>query len=431
MTAIQQLKVNIGGYTETEPGTFTASFDSRTFVGYGKLTIPYDSDRWNTWNNASEEVTIWGGAVTQKTIFNGTVRYPIKEEKYITVELVDYGVNFQNLYAGRYIKQTLQDVLASLCTNCGYILDPSAVPPSILEQIITRSESIEYGQTNPSGGTIGNMPMIICGSFLPDSTNTSLSTYDSDQYYVTCVKDYCPYCDAYNFITVDTTVNSNQYLCNNCTSTYDGITGQQTNFGKSAHLIMEHEPDPKAILAPSSTCSVVNSTYENEIRSICNNNNLYMYLTQDGYAVLKEHNGTPLQDVVIEPNTIKYKSYQYIKTANQSLRPVTVNYNDGSLTVGQGDNTTERLVLTHLELDQQMATELAQRTMQAQYNDLILDTYITMIYDPMCIPGRWVKLPDPHDPQNTALSQVLRIDSVNVHIESKKVQKATLKLQST
>lgn len=430
MTIQQQINVSVNGQTEIEEGSLYCDFSSSSFVNHATITLPYRDWKWELWSQEGAEVIIQAGTVNLGTVFHGTINHPIKEEKYITVELIDFGQNFQKYYPGIYQAERLEDILTEMCAECDYTADLSAVPPSILESIISRSGTIEYGDvsSNSASAQVAETVSTICGEF--ECTIPACQGEYSNQFYTTCAQNQCTYCGKYNTLTVDNSIHNCQYLCINCKAIYDGITGKQSNMDELAQLTLTYGPEAGSNFSSMPGAATGSATYEQEIRAICQNNNLYIYLTQNNKAIFKEFKGTPLPDAIINIGQIEYKSYQFIDSANKQLQPVTVNYNGGSITATDDEETsTSPIILNHPEMDQNAANILAQQTLNEELETLVNETYLTILLDSIISVGTWVQVPDVHTPQLQSTSQVFYIDSMKIAIEAEKAQRAILTLK--
>jgi hypothetical protein len=432
--ATQIVNVYVGEQQENEIGSMTASFSSSSFVGHARLTVPYRDYKWSLWNQQNAEVTIKAGFTdinsVIRNVFHGTIKNPIKEEKTITIELDDYGQNFQRPFCGTYKDKPLGTVVKEICAECDYTAILDGVTPKTLEKLISRSDTIEYGQIQAANNTatIGESVDTICGLFKCSSNDKECQQY-IDQFYTTCVKNYCKYCGKYESLVVDETSVTNTYRCTNCGALYCGIDGKQINYDQLAKIEILYGPNSDTNFAKMPSYSATNSfTYEDELRTICKNNNLYIYLTQYNTLVVKEFHGTPVPDVLIPSTAIEFKSYSFLDSANKEIKSVVVNYSTGTLQVNEDDNnpTVDKIILNHPELDQTSALSLGQQTLQAELQNLISETYITTALNPMYSTGSWIAIGTPSNG-----NIILYLDSINITVEANRIYRSVLTARFT
>ena len=326
----QVLETRINGTKETLLGELTGSFSDKSFVGHAKIVVRYDDIRWGRWNQPNADVVIKAGFEGSyfRNIFNGTISNPMKEEKVICVELTDYGQNFQRPYCGTYQNQPLGDVITQMCSEVDYTANLSGVSPKTLERIISRSNTIESGLLEPLDpkAVVCETAGTLCGLFkCSNPANKNCVSY-SDQFYLTCVDNKCSYCGKSDCLIIDASSDANAYFCTHCGAIYCGIDGYQTNMDKRSKINITFGPSNNTNYAKMPKYSPTNSfSYEKELRTIADNNNLYIYLTQNKQLVVKEFHGTPTPDITIPQHAIEYKTYQFLDTANKKINSVVVN----------------------------------------------------------------------------------------------------------
>lgn len=419
---------------ELKAGTFTGSFSGKSFVGHGKLHFPYRDDLWNKSNTEGTEVIVGGGILNKGAIFRGTIKNAlIDQQKYIIVELDDYGKNFTRNYDGRYKNKSLEKVLISLGSECDYTTVLDDISPALLDTLISRTNTIEYGELNlPSETPItGDINGTISGLFKSSCLNCQ-GVY-SQFFYITTVLNYCPNCNKYDSLIVNESSVENKYQCTNCKAQFCGIDGFQTNLAKSSRLKILYGPKKGTLeeLGDTPSYSLTPSTYEDEIKVLCQKYGLYPYLNQYNKLIIKQYRGTPIPDKEIDINEVEYKTYKFINSTNQQIKTVVVNYSGGSVTVKeQGYNSIDKIVLDHPELNKKEAEDLANQTMQEQLKKITSEMYVNVLLNYSYSPGTWVKIPNfTHPWKHTG--PTMYIDTVNVSMEAGKIHKSTLTLKYT
>ena len=149
-------------------------------------------------------------------------------------------------------------------------------------------------------------------------------------------------------LIVNESTEANSYQCTNCKAQFCGIDGYQTNLEKLSRLKIIYGP-AEGVLGDPVGYTTTPSTYEDEIRVLCQTYNLYPYLTQYKELIIKQYRGTPVPDFELDLNKVIYKSYKFIDSTQTQTKQVVVNYNGGSVTVGEGtDSTDEKIVIFSL-----------------------------------------------------------------------------------
>ena len=429
---IQNYEVRIDGYKEDLAGKWSASLSSKSFVSHGKIYFPYREYLWNLLSTEGLDILIRGGIDINRNLFRGLIKNPvIDEQKYICVEIDDYGQNFRRNYDGRYTDETLKNILISLGSECDYTTILDDISPVLLDTRISRANTIEFGEINiPSDIPLtGDIQGTISGVFKSSCPNCQ-GKYDRF-FYITTVQNYCPVCSKYDVLVVNETTEANNYQCTNCKAQFCGIDGYQTNLEKGAKLKIIYGP-AEGVLAEPVSYTTTPSTYEDEIRSLCQIYNLYPYLTQYKELIIKQYRGTPLADAEIKLNDVMYKSYNFIDQSQKTIKKVIVNYSDGHVTVGEdGFEGTDTIVLDHPELDRSKAELLGEQTLADQIKNVTSEMYVDVALTTNYSVGSWVRLPNFYH-QKLKNGPIMYIDSINMGMEeSGKIQKATLTLKYT
>jgi hypothetical protein len=430
----QQFTATINGQTVSNIGSFKAWLNNITFVGHAKLTLPYTESDWGLWSQKDTEVTITAGATNPGVVFHGHTANPIiNQQKYITVELNDFGTNFQVALGWTYSAQTVEEVLTTLCSQCGYAIDLSGVSSFVLSKQISRSSTIENPilQPDSSGAPFGDTSSTISGSF--ECSCPSPSTIYTSGFYITAISNYCPYCQKYHNMIIDSSISQNQYKCTNCGTTYCGIDGDQTSGDLITKIPIIEGPTPGTITGKEPSYSTVNNiTYEDEIRTICNNNNLYIYLTQDSTVIVKEFTGIPSADFTITADDVEYQSYKFVDSSNKQISEVYVNYNGGTAVASDPNLTTATnpIVLDHPEMNLQDAQNLANSTLLTQLQGITSEIYINILLNAGISPGGWINIPASPNPTNINLTgQTMYLESMIIDFEARNLQIATLRMK--
>jgi hypothetical protein len=429
---IQNYQVIVDGHTEDLAGKFNASFSSKSFVGHGTIYFPYRAYLWNLLGTEGLDILIRGGIDSTTNLLRGLIKHPtIDQQKYICVEIDDYGQNFQRPYNDRYRKKSLKDVLISLGSECDYTTILTDVSPAILDTKVSRANTIEFGELNiPSDIPLtGDIQGTISGEFKSSCPNCQ-GKYDRF-FYITTVQNYCPVCSKYDVLIVNESTEANSYQCTNCKAQFCGIDGYQTNLEKLSRLKIIYGP-AEGVLGDPVGYTTTPSTYEDEIRVLCQTYNLYPYLTQYKELIIKQYRGTPVPDFELDLNKVIYKSYKFIDSTQTQTKQVVVNYNGGSVTVGEGtDSTDEKIVLDHPELDKSKAEILGEQTLTDQLRSLTSEMYVDVMLGTNFSVGSWIRLPNFYHP-DLKNGQIMYLDSMNMGMEDGgKIQKATLTLKYT
>ncbi|NMC58737.1 MAG: hypothetical protein GYA51_05020 [Candidatus Methanofastidiosa archaeon] len=430
----QNYEVYIDGCKEDLAGKFNISYSSKSFVGHGKVHFPYKNYLWNLLNTEGLDFLIRGGIDAETNLFRGMIKNAIiDQQKYIIVEVDDYGQNFRRNYDGRYRNETLEKVLTSLGSECDYTTILDDVSPVILDTQVSRANTIEYGELNiPSDIPLtGDIQGTISGNFKSSCPNCH-GTYNRT-YYITTVLNYCPNCGKYDSLIVNESTEENKYQCTNCKAQYCGIDGYQTNLEKKARLKILYGP-VEGILGEPLNYTSTPSTYEDEIKALCQIYNLYPYLTQYKELIIKQYRGTPAPDFEIDLDDVMYKSYKFINSSQKEIKKVIVNYNGGSTMVSEeGYESVDKIVLDHPELDRSQAEILASQTLAEQLQSLTSEMYVDVALRTNYSVGSWARLPNFHQPW-LKNGQIMYIDSINMNmntIDNDRIQKATLTLKYT
>ena len=416
----QNYEVIVDGSLSSEAGKFSASFSSSSFVGHAKLYYPYRDYLWNKFNTEGIDVLIRAGIGGKTNLFRGMIDHPlIDQQKYIILELNDYGQNFRRSYTGRYKDKSLERVLTELGAECDYTTILDDLSPSTLDTKISRNTSIEYGEfiSYDENVITGDINGTISGLF-KSSCNNCASIY-SDKFYITTIQDYCPNCTKYGSMIVDETTEANKYKCDNCKAEYCGIDGYQTNLDGQAKLKILNGPIEATIdnLGGDTSYSSSTTTYEDEIRSICEAYGLYPYLTQYKELYIKEYRGTPYPDVSIDINDVQYKTRKFINTTSQTIKEVIVNYDNGTIAVSEdGYNSVGQIVLDRPDLDRSKAEDLAAETLKSQLQNMTSELYLTVIARTDYSAGSWARVPS-FSNLGSKYSTVMYIDSMTSAME--------------
>jgi len=168
------------------------------------------------------------------------------------------------------------------------------------------------------------------------------------------------------------------------------------------------------------------STYEDEIKALCQIYNLYPYLTQYKELIIKQYRGTPAPDFEIDLDDVMYKSYKFINSSQKEIKKVIVNYNGGSTMVSEeGYESVDKIVLDHPELDRSQAEILASQTLAEQLQSLTSEMYVDVALRTNYSVGSWARLPNFHQPW-LKNGQIMYIDSINMNmntIDNDRIQK--------
>jgi hypothetical protein len=391
----QDVGIYINGETILPIGEITYSQDLNDFTGYGTIKTPFKQIYWDLVDDANSKVGIVAGSHGSDLLFNGKIKYAQRISNDIVLDVIDNGYLLKTPYRGTYKSKKISQVITDIAKQCDYSTVFEKVSEYVLEQKISRSSQNEIGliETNTQDVKIGDTASTITGSFVP--CNNCSTKYQKDSY-VSSVRDSCPKC----LRTYTLTVADNSFYCDTekggCGTYYCGVCGYEKITNSYKHLTLTYGPIAGEEFIGEPQYSPSGSTCEDELRHICDVNNLYIYITPDQTCHVREFNGFPYPEFSIPNIYIREKNHKYFKNLAQKIKGIDVQYRDGKLSADLGeltqDPTKERIYLNRTDLIKSTAQQLANNMLLQQIKKIDTDIEIEVPLEYYFIPGKWAQV---------------------------------------
>lgn len=373
--------------------TYEKNFDS--FVGIGRLRIPFDHYYWEELQKEHQTLEIAGGTDKYiEQIFTGEIKNVINEGNTIYIEAIDFGEQAKRPFDFIYKETTIENVLKKISRNLNFNIKFDQVPQYILEKTISRSDFIETpaNPIYPSDLITQDTNNIVTGFFYPESYEEIIK-YE-ERKYITGVENYCPWCESED--TIEFSSQKNAFICSpidGCGKEYYGISlkDKKTNIYKLKNIL---GPYPAESYYKKKVYSSVGTTYEDEIRYICRSNGLYAFLDPYKTLIIRDLTTLGQPEVTLQGGEIKYKSQEFLRRKEFSIPPIIVQYKDGTLKYQLSSyNEQTPLKYTKINLSKNEAEIFARNVLIEQLKKYRDEVKIQTLLNTRIYPGIYVSIP--------------------------------------
>jgi hypothetical protein len=380
---------------------FSYEKSMKNLVGYAEIYLPFTIEKWDSLIEKKDKnfKMIGGTGEDINILFDGTVKNILNVDREIKVEAIDNGEPFKRPFDQTYVNKKIRDFFVQTIKPLGFDVVFDGVPEYILEKRISRSELVAtpIPQSAPPYIITGDTPTTVSGIFFPEE-QSEIRKYVTGKY-VTAVKNYCPRCKAEE--TIVYSKKDNRYICDKkkggCGTRYYGLSGydDRTQLYKLEIVV---EPAESEDYYEKQVYSSTGQTIEDELFYVCRANNLYLFITPERKCIIREFTYSYHPTVTIYKDKIQRYSNIYLERLDQTIKPVSVRYNNGvyrldipGLTEGK-----EPIARNAHRLTLREAKVLANNLMIEQLKNIPVEATIETLLDSRLLVGDVVAVPYLH-----------------------------------